>query len=117
MSDNAHDVQVRVGRAVKSLRQLRGYSQEELAGLIGHDPKYIGLIERGNANVTLTVLTDLARALSAKVGDFLGPASEHPPTLYARQITKEDLEIINKALRVVARLKRASGGRVRSRRN
>lgn len=54
---------VALGRAVRRLRTAAGYSQEAFADVVGVHRTYLGLIERGAVNVTLTTLEKLAVAL------------------------------------------------------
>lgn len=51
------------GTSVRRLRMQRGWSQEEFASLIGIHRTYIGGIERGERNPTLTMIVRLATAL------------------------------------------------------
>lgn len=52
-----------LGRAVRRLRVAAGFSQEAFADVVGVHRTYLGLIERGAVNVTLTTLEKLATAL------------------------------------------------------
>lgn len=54
---------IEFGRVVRELRKERGLSQEAFADLAGIDRGYMGNIERGNSNVTLTKLFQIANAL------------------------------------------------------
>lgn len=51
------------GIQVRSLRKERGWSQERLAAESGKHPTYIGGIERGTRNPTITVAAEIAHAL------------------------------------------------------
>ena len=51
------------GATVRLYRGKAGYSQEELADRAGIHRTYIGGIERGERNPTLTMIHRLARAL------------------------------------------------------
>src|SRR5215472_12619493 len=75
MRDQGRAVRARVGRTVRQLRFLRGWSQEELAERANSSPKHVGSVERGEVNVGLDTLVDLAGALSVNVTDlFAEPA-------------------------------------------
>jgi transcriptional regulator with XRE-family HTH domain len=52
-----------IGANVRRLRKARGLSQEALAPKAGIDMRYLGSIERGEANPTIGVLADLAKVL------------------------------------------------------
>lgn len=52
------------GKNIRTLRESKGYSQEELAEKAGLKRSYMGHIERGDKNVTLTTLRRIAIALN-----------------------------------------------------
>lgn len=58
------------GKAVRGLREQRGYSQEELAERADLHRNYIGGVERGERNVGLENIVKLARALSVRTKDL-----------------------------------------------
>ena len=58
------------GKAVRSLREQRGYSQEELAERAGLHRNYVGGVERGERNVALENIVKLACALSVRTKDL-----------------------------------------------
>ncbi|HBH02243.1 MAG TPA: XRE family transcriptional regulator [Candidatus Rokubacteria bacterium] len=51
------------GLAVRLHRERMHLSQEQLAGVAGFHRTYIGSVERGERNVTLSTISRLARAL------------------------------------------------------
>ncbi len=64
------DVRKMIGKQIKTLRQARGMSQEELSEKISINSKYLSAIERGKANPTLAVLIRLADSLKIGVPDL-----------------------------------------------
>ena len=58
------------GKAVRALREVRGYSQEELAERAGLHRNYVGGVERGERNVALENIVKLAGALSVRTKDL-----------------------------------------------
>ncbi|GLS44207.1 helix-turn-helix domain-containing protein [Methylobacterium brachythecii] len=59
-----------IGWNLRRLRVEQGLSQERLALAAGIDRAYVGRVERGSENVTVTTLEVMARALSVAVGDL-----------------------------------------------
>lgn len=59
------------GRRVRKLREERQWSQEAFADRIGIHRTYIGGIERGERNPTLTTIHKIAQALGVKAAELL----------------------------------------------
>ncbi len=58
-------------RKLRSEREERGFSQESLATAAGLSRNYIGMIERGESNLTLGTVERLARALRMESWELL----------------------------------------------
>lgn len=58
------------GHKVRAIRKAKGLSQESLADLSGIDRSYMGHIERGQKNVTLLKIYQIADALNVSVSKF-----------------------------------------------
>jgi transcriptional regulator with XRE-family HTH domain len=63
---------------VRALRRAKGASQEQLAFSCGLHRTYIGSVERGERNVTLSTLEVLASALGVTVPQLLTPSGKPP---------------------------------------
>lgn len=61
----------RLGRRIRELRAASGFSQEELADRAGLHRTYIGGVERGERNVGVLNLIQIARALKVAPGELL----------------------------------------------
>ena len=61
----------RFGDKVRSLRKERKLSQEQLAEKAGLHRTYIGMIERGEKNITLTNIEKIAKALNVPVAELM----------------------------------------------
>jgi transcriptional regulator with XRE-family HTH domain len=61
----------RFGECVRDKREARGWTQEELGARCGLDRSYIGGIERGERNISLTNLLKVARGLGVSPADLL----------------------------------------------
>jgi transcriptional regulator with XRE-family HTH domain len=59
-----------IGKQIKTLRQTRGMSQEELSEKVSINSKYLSAIERGKANPTLDIFIRLADALNVSLPDL-----------------------------------------------
>ncbi|HEX5057652.1 MAG TPA: helix-turn-helix transcriptional regulator [Gammaproteobacteria bacterium] len=59
------------GRNVKTIRKEKGLSQEELASKAGVHRTYVGMIERGEKNITLTNILKLSGALKVSPSSLL----------------------------------------------
>ena len=58
------------GKKVQGLRQKRGISQEKLAHEVGVHRTYLGFVERGERNPTLTKIEKIAKALGVSIQDL-----------------------------------------------
>ena len=50
------DIRVQLGQRVRALRIRRGWTQVEMAGLLGMDRSYLSEIETGKKDPSLTML-------------------------------------------------------------
>jgi transcriptional regulator with XRE-family HTH domain len=64
------DIKKKFGDKIKNLRLERGLSQEALANEANLDRTYIPGIEKGERNVSITVIEKLAIALKVSIKDF-----------------------------------------------
>ncbi len=62
---------VKFGKRVRQERTRRELSQEQLAELAGVHRTYIGMIERGEKNITLESIEKLAKALDLMPEELL----------------------------------------------
>ena len=62
-----------LGQQIRRLREEKGLSQEEFAGLANLDRAYYGGIERGERNVAALNLIKIALALGVEVGELFPP--------------------------------------------
>lgn len=64
------DIRLKFGLKIKELRKLKGLSQEKLANLAEIDRTYLPTIEKGERNVSITVIEKLATALDVNIKDL-----------------------------------------------
>lgn len=65
--NTAPRILARFGDRVRAERMTRGFSQEELGAKAGVHRTYVGMIERGEKNITLLNIEKFARALGVKI--------------------------------------------------
>jgi transcriptional regulator with XRE-family HTH domain len=83
-------IRTEVGRRIRELRKSRGWSQEKLGELADLHPTYIGGIERGERNVALENLSQLAAAFGltlSQLFDYQKAGSSKREILRANIIT------------------------------
>ncbi len=61
------DIKKKFGKKVKLLRIEKGWSQEKLALTADLDRTYIPSIEKGERNVSITVIEKIANALDIEI--------------------------------------------------
>jgi len=59
------------GRRVRELRQAQGLSQEELAELTGFHRTYIGMVERGERNLSLSNIGVFAKRFEMSISELM----------------------------------------------
>ena len=66
------------GDAVRKARTASGITQEELADRAGLDRSYIGGVERGDRNPTLSVIEKIAQGLGLTLAELFSYSAEEP---------------------------------------
>jgi transcriptional regulator with XRE-family HTH domain len=69
-------LQVRLGNVVQRLRRAAGLSQEVFADRAQMHRTYIGAVERGEKNLSLTNHERIARTLGLRPSQLLGEAEQ-----------------------------------------
>jgi len=59
------------GKMLQAKRKVLGVSQEDFAEMVGVHRTYIGMLERGEKNVTLRNLSRLAKALKISISELV----------------------------------------------
>lgn len=60
-----------IGKKIRHEREKRGLSQEELGKLAKAHRTYVGMVERGEKNITIFNLRRFAEALKMQVRDLI----------------------------------------------
>lgn len=61
---------------LRRLRQVRGWTQEELAERVGLSVRYLGQVERGQASMSVTILGRFAVALGVDAAELVKSSRE-----------------------------------------
>ena len=79
------------GERIKQLRLQKNISQEKLSFLTGFHRTYIGMIERGERNISLTNMAVFARIFEMTVSELLDFSSINPKHSFKKyEIKTED---------------------------
>ena len=65
------DIRVQLGNRVRSLRRDRGWTQVEMAEMLGVDRSYLSEIENGKKDPSLRVLKTLADGFNLSLSQLL----------------------------------------------
>lgn len=65
------DILLKFGNKVRIERHKQDMSQEEFSDLVGVHRTYIGMIERGEKNITLENIAKIAKALKIPISKLL----------------------------------------------
>lgn len=68
--DASRDILIKFGERVRDLRKEKGLSQEQLSFLANLHRTYIGMIERGEKNITLVNIEKIAIALQIDIHEL-----------------------------------------------
>lgn len=66
------------GDAVRRARTAAGLTQEELADRSGLDRSYIGGVERGDRNPSLSVIEKIAQGLGVTLAELFSYSADRP---------------------------------------
>jgi transcriptional regulator with XRE-family HTH domain len=82
------------GQAVKSARENRGMSREELAEIIDLTPKYVMYIEMRGQHTSLQRLYVIARLFNISIDEYFFPDASESKTTLRRQLdaTLDDMD-------------------------
>jgi transcriptional regulator with XRE-family HTH domain len=88
MEEERQFEEVRVGERIKELRERKGLSLKEVADLTGFSTALLSQMENHLVSPSLGTIIKLARALSVRVGDFLGETEGEPFTIVRKDERK-----------------------------
>lgn len=69
------NIKEKIGLKVKSMREEKGFSIEHLANISNVDRNYISDIEKGQRNVSITIIEKIIHALDVDFATFFNDKS------------------------------------------
>jgi transcriptional regulator with XRE-family HTH domain len=63
-------IQRQLGERIRKLRARKGWSQEAFADISGLHRTYIGAVERGEKNLTISTMHTLAKTLDTTIAEL-----------------------------------------------
>lgn len=89
-----NSVAVEFGNRVKSQREYKQISQEQLAKRIGKTQSYVSLVETGKRMPTKEVANEFAQTLDVNVNYLLGKETQVPITPVTKKEEKKSITVI-----------------------
>lgn len=68
---NKHSNLIKIGKKIKEMRKLKGFSQENFAAEAQLGRTYYGRVERGEQNISIQNLIQIAITLQVEVGELI----------------------------------------------
>lgn len=74
--EKKHPNLIKIGKRIRAIREEHGYSQEEFASAAQLGRSYAGRVERGEQNISMQSLIQIALTLDVEVGELFPPLRE-----------------------------------------
>ena len=68
-----HSNLIKIGKKIREARRLKGFSQEGFAAEAGLGRTYYGRVERGEQNISIQNLIQIAMTLHVEISELLPP--------------------------------------------
>ncbi|RJP78612.1 MAG: XRE family transcriptional regulator [Desulfobacteraceae bacterium] len=102
------EAKILLGKRIRSLRRSKDYSQEEFAELAEISGKYLGEIERGQANLSLDIVEKISNAFNIEIAELFDFQHESTRkemrqkiTLLLKKVDYKNLQIIYRIIRCI----------------
>ena len=96
------EITIALGKKIRSLRQARGWTQEQLAEYAELHVSYIVLLEKGANRATIETLEKLSRAFGISISDLvqsLDAAKDDPTQEQLRELLEDFVQKIDAVYR------------------
>ena len=96
-----------LGRKIKRIRKLNGFSQDEIARIIKIPRSAVVQIEKGNRNISIIELLTLSQALGFSIDKFLTSSYEQPldSLVVHEPVIESKVEVLRNSFPVLNRTK------------
>ncbi|MDZ7697624.1 MAG: helix-turn-helix transcriptional regulator [Deltaproteobacteria bacterium] len=84
MKKSDQDLYTLLGQRIRALRNLKGWTQEQLGEQADMNYKYVGEVERGQQNPSFAVLVKIAGALGVEISELF--------RFEAKQLSRKEIE-------------------------
>lgn len=74
--EKKHPNLIKIGKRIRTVRENKGYSQEEFAAAAQLGRSYAGRVERGEQNISIQNLIQIALTLKVEIGELFPPLRE-----------------------------------------
>ncbi len=74
--EKLHPNLIKIGKRIRELRKAKGFSQEDFAAAAELGRSYAGRVERGEQNISMQSLIQIALTLKVEVGEIFPPLKE-----------------------------------------
>ncbi len=74
--EKRHPNLVKIGKKIRELRKLKGFSQEDFAAEAQLGRTYFGRLERGEQNISIQNLIKIALTLRVEIAELLPPLKQ-----------------------------------------
>lgn len=64
------DIKEKIGKRIKSIREIQGISQKDLAYSADLDRSYIASVENGRRNISIVYIEKIASAMKITISEF-----------------------------------------------
>ncbi|MDP1573607.1 MAG: helix-turn-helix transcriptional regulator [Coxiellaceae bacterium] len=85
--EKRHPNLVKIGKRIRALRKAQGYSQEDFAAVANLGRSYAGRVERGEQNISMQSLIQIALTLNVELNEFFPLLKELKPP-YRKRLTQ-----------------------------
>jgi transcriptional regulator with XRE-family HTH domain len=76
LMEKRHPNLIKIGKKIREIRKSRGFSQEDFAAAAQLGRSYAGRVERGEQNISMQSLIQIALTLKVEVGELFPPLKE-----------------------------------------